>query len=140
MPEQIPQGHGETVLLVEDEMAILRMAKRMLETLGYRVLAAASPEEAVRLAEEHAGRIRLLITDVVMPGMSGRQLAERAETLHPGVRSLYMSGYTANVIAHKGVLDEGVSYLQKPFTIEALARAIRRVLDGSDARGVEARS
>ena len=126
---ELPQGRGETVLLVEDEPAILDMGKVMLEQLGYTVLAAGTPGEAIRLAEEHAGEIHLLMTDVVMPEMNGRDLAERLLSLYPDLKCLFMSGYTANVIAHHGVLDEGVHFIQKPFSMQDLAAKVREVLD-----------
>jgi two-component system cell cycle sensor histidine kinase/response regulator CckA len=119
----------ETILLVEDEPAILDMCKMMLEIYGYRVLAAGTPDAAIRLAEEHAGEIHLLVTDVVMPEMSGRDLAKNLLSLHPHLKHLFMSGYTANVIAHHGVLDEGVRFIQKPFPIKGLAAKVREVLD-----------
>jgi two-component system, cell cycle sensor histidine kinase and response regulator CckA len=104
------RGH-ETVLLVEDEPGILEMTTRMLERLGYTVLAAGTPGEAIRLAQEHSGRIDLLMTDVVMPEMNGRDLAKNLLSIYPDIRRLFMSGYTANVIAHHGVLDEGVHFI-----------------------------
>jgi len=125
----LPAARGETVLLVEDEPAILRLATRVLTTLGYTTLAAATPAEAERLAGAHHGPIDLLVTDVVMPEMDGRTLAGRLAAARAGLRVLYMSGYTANVIAHHGVLDEGVDFIQKPFSVEELAATIRRVLD-----------
>jgi two-component system cell cycle sensor histidine kinase/response regulator CckA len=122
--------HGsETVLLVEDEPAILRMTTMMLEEQGYTVLSASSPGEAVRLATDHVGEIHLLVTDVVMPEMNGRDLAELILSLHPDLKYLFMSGYTANVIVHHGVLDEGVSFIQKPFSSRDLAVKVRQVLD-----------
>ncbi len=121
----------ETILLVEDEDQILVLAKRILQQHGYTVLASRSPEAALKLAEQHSGRIHLLITDVVMPGMNGRELRQRLAALQPELRCLYMSGYTANVIAHHGVLDEGVQFLQKPFTIESLAEQVREALKQS---------
>jgi PAS domain S-box-containing protein len=124
------RGRGEMVLFVEDDEAVLGMGVRMLETLGYRVMSTVSPEEGIRCAEEHGGEIDLLITDVVMPGMNGRELARRMEEVKPGVRSLYISGYTADVMARRGVLEEGVRFLQKPFTMEALARKVREALEG----------
>ncbi|MBW7933361.1 MAG: PAS domain S-box protein, partial [Gemmatimonadaceae bacterium] len=105
---------GATILLVEDEPAILRVATRMLEQQGYRVLAAPSPSEGLRLAASHDGTVDLVITDVVMPGMNGRELTEQLVGYHPHLRCLYMSGYTADVISHHGVLDTGVHFLQKP--------------------------
>ena len=120
---------SETILLVEDEPAILKMTQRILEGLGYTVLAANTPGDAERLARGHGGEIQLLIIDVIMPGMNGRDLAERLKSLYPGIKSLFMSGYTADVIAHHGVLDEGVKFIQKPFARQVLARKVRDVLD-----------
>ena len=114
---------------VEDEKSIRVTARLFLEGLGYTVLAADCPKEALRLDAEHTGEIDLLITDVVMPGMSGRDLAARMATDRPGMKPLFMSGYTANVIAHRGVLDEGVSFLGKPFTRDDLTQKVREVLD-----------
>jgi len=128
----IAQPGHETVLVVEDEPAILRLTTRMLTAHGYAVIAAGTPAEAIRLAEKHAGEIDLLITDVVMPEMNGRDLAERLQALYPSLRRLFMSGYTANVIAHHGVLDAGVNFLQKPFTVEELTLAVRTALDAND--------
>jgi CheY-like chemotaxis protein len=122
------RGH-ETVLLVEDEPAILEMTTGMLERLGYTVLVAETPGEAIRLAQEHPDRIDLLLTDVVMPEMNGRDLAKNLLSIYPDIRPLFMSGYTANVIAHHGVLDEGVHFIQKPFTRNDLAAKIREALD-----------
>ncbi len=101
----------------------------MLEKLGYRVLAASTPGEAMRLAGEHAGEIHLLMTDVVMPEMNGRDLAKSLISLYPGLKSLFMSGYTSNVIAHHGVLDDGVNFIQKPFSKQAVAAKVREALD-----------
>jgi PAS domain S-box-containing protein len=124
-----PRGGTETVLVVEDEAAILQMAQLSLQQLGYTVLTASSPEEGLRRSEEHAGPIQLLITDVVMPQMNGRQLAERLSAVRPQLKCLYMSGYTADVIAHRGVLEEGVSFISKPFSLTTLAAKVREVLD-----------
>ena len=96
--------------------------------MGYQVLAAGTPGEAIALAEEHEGEIHLAITDVVMPEMNGRHLAEWLQSLHPGMRILFMSGYTADVIAHRGVLEKGVNFIQKPFAIKDLAAKVRDVL------------
>ena len=120
---------SETILVVEDEAMILDIAKTMLELQGYTVLAAATPGEAIRLAREHAGEIHLLMTDVVMPEMNGRDLAKNLLSLYPGLKRLFMSGYTANVIAHHGVLDEGVHFMQKPFTLADLAVKVREALE-----------
>ncbi len=124
---QICSG-SETILLVEDEPSLLEMATQMLELWGYQVLAAGTPEEALRLAREHTGRIDLLMTDVVMPAMNGRDLAHKLMRLHPELKCLFMSGYTANVIAHHGVLDEGVHFIQKPFAMQALNAKLREAL------------
>jgi PAS domain S-box-containing protein len=130
-PPEAKRSQGETVLLVEDEAAIITVCRTILEELGYRVFAAHSPGEALRLATTHAGAIRLLITDVVMPEMNGKELAERVSSIIPGIACLYMSGYTANVIAHHGVLDEGINFIQKPFSIHMLADKVRQALECS---------
>ncbi|MCB0050447.1 MAG: response regulator, partial [Caldilinea sp.] len=119
----------ETILLVEDEPAILEMTTAMLEELGYSVLAARTPGEAVRLAGVRNGRIDLLMTDVVMPEMNGRDLAGKLQSLYPDIRLLFMSGYTADVIAHQGVLDPGVHFIQKPFAMNVMAAKIRAALE-----------
>jgi len=124
-----PLGRGETVLLVEDETAVLTMGEKMLTRLGYSVLTADAPEEALRLIEKYQGEIRLLITDVVMPQMDGRELSERLSAVQPDLKCLFMSGYTANAIAHRGVLDEGVVFVQKPFSLQDLAAKVREALD-----------
>ena len=132
-----PVGRGrETVLLVEDDPAILDIGRMMLEDFGYRVLTANTPGEAIRIAEEHAGMIDLLMTDVVMPEMNGRDLAKQVLSLYPDIKRLFMSGYTADVIAHQGVLDEGVNFIQKPFSMQALAAKVREVLDGAELGAV----
>jgi response regulator RpfG family c-di-GMP phosphodiesterase len=100
----------------------------MLAKLGYRVLAADTPKKALRLSKEHTGRIHLLITDVIMPEMNGRVLADQLRTLHPDIKTLFMSGYTASLIAHHGVLDKGVNFIQKPFTTRIIATKVREVL------------
>jgi DNA-binding response OmpR family regulator len=127
----LTESRGETVLLVEDEPAILAIARRVLERLGYTVLTANTPTQAIRLAGAHASEIHLLMTDVVMPEMNGRDLAKRLLSLHPKLKCLFMSGYTANIIAHHGVLDQGVHFIQKPFSMGDLAAKIRAVLDSS---------
>ena len=118
----------QTILLVEDEPAILNLVRKGLERQGYSVLSAGTPGEAIRMAETHAGDIHLLITDVIMPEMNGRDLARRLIGLHPGMRRLFMSGYTADVIAHHGVLEEGVHFLQKPFSNTVLGAKVREAL------------
>ena len=124
----VQRGH-ETILLVEDERAILAMATRMLERQGYKVLAAATPGEAMRIAERHKGDIQLLMTDVVMPEMNGRDLARNLLALYPNLKRLFMSGYTADVIAHHGVLDPGVHFIHKPFSMKELAARLREALE-----------
>jgi P-type Cu+ transporter len=121
-------GH-ETILLVEDELAMLKMTTSMLKRQGYIVLAASTPEEAIRLANERSGEIHLLITDMVMPKMNGRDLAKNLGSIYPHIKQLFISGYTADIIESNDVLDEGVHFLQKPFTSQALATKIREVLD-----------
>jgi DNA-binding NtrC family response regulator len=128
---RVPSGH-ETILLVEDEPSILTLTKTLLERLGYSVLAASTPGVALRIAEQHYGEIHLLMTDVVMPEMNGRVLARNLLAVHPGLKRLFMSGYTADVIAHHGVLDEGVHFIQKPFTRENLATKVRDALDAPE--------
>ncbi|MGA2404781.1 MAG: PAS domain S-box protein, partial [Syntrophobacteraceae bacterium] len=131
-PEQLagkrPTG-TETILLVEDDEAILNLSRMMLEKLGYTVLAAQTPLYAIQLVEEHPGDIHLMITDVVMPGMNGRELVERLRVIRPGLKYFFMSGYTADVITHRGILDEGVSFIQKPFSSDDIAARVRQVLD-----------
>ena len=124
----IPAGQGETVLIVEDEASILKLAQRILERLGYTVLTAATPGEAMTLAEAYTNEIHLLITDVVMPEMNGRELAENLQTHYSDLKVLFMSGYTANVIAHRGVLEGGVHFIQKPFSNRDLAVKVREAL------------
>ncbi|MEE4240055.1 MAG: PocR ligand-binding domain-containing protein [Desulfopila sp.] len=119
----------QTILLVEDEAMILEMTRRMLEGQGYIVLSASTPGQAVRIAGEHAGRIALLITDVVMPEMNGRELAKNLLAHRPTLKRLFMSGYTADVIACHGVLDEGVCFIQKPFTKKDLLAKVRTALE-----------
>jgi len=123
-----PRGQ-ETIMVVEDELAILDMTTQILTNQGYTVLQANTPAEAIRLAKEHVGEIRLLITDVVMPEMNGKDLASTLLSLYPQLKCLFMSGYTADAIAHHGVLDEGVYFIQKPFSLSALATKVRKVLE-----------
>jgi CheY-like chemotaxis protein len=124
----LPAPGTETILLVEDEPAILRMTTSILKLLGYTVLPSATPGEALHLAEQHNGAIDLLMTDVIMPEMNGRDLAHRMLSLHPDLKILFMSGYTADVIAHHGVLDPGVQFLQKPFTRSELSERLKSAL------------
>jgi DNA-binding NtrC family response regulator len=133
-PREEPAGGTETVLLVEDDAAILNLGRTILRRLGYTVLAANTPMMAIQLVQEHPGEIQLLITDVVMPEMNGRELVQRLSSLRPTMQCLYMSGYTADVIAHHGVLDPGIHFLQKPFSISDLALAIRKTLRDNKKR------
>jgi len=128
--ENVPVSQGETVLIVEDETSLLELTRRFLDRLGCTVLEASTPARAMDLARDHKGKIHLLITDVVMPEMNGKDLAERLQALYPDLRVLFMSGYTANVIAHRAVLNEGVHFMQKPFFIRDLAVKVRKALDG----------
>ncbi len=123
------EGGSETVLIVEDDESILDISRELLGNFGYNVLSARKPIQALHLAGEHTGEIHLLITDVVMPEMNGKELAERLLVARPLLKCLYMSGYTSNVITHHGILDEGVSFISKPFSINDLAAKVREVLD-----------
>jgi PAS domain S-box-containing protein len=124
-----PRGLGETVLLVEDEPAMLDVEAEMLADLGYSVLKAGRPGQALSLAGAHSGSIHLLVTDMVMPEMNGRDLAQRLAAIRPGIRCLFVSGYTADVIASRGVLDDGVRLLEKPFSRRDLAVKLRQALE-----------
>lgn len=127
--ENVPGG-TETILVVEDEKSVRLTTALFLQVLGYTVLTAACPGDALRQTAEYSGTIHLLITDVVMPGMSGRDLAAKLSADYVEIKCLYISGYTANVIALQGILEEGVHFLAKPFTRDALARKVREVLSG----------
>lgn len=122
-------GGNETVLLVEDEEMVREMAKEILEESGYQVLEAKHGHEALLIAEQHLGHIHLMLSDVVMPQMSGRELAERFAPLRKDMKVLYMSGYTDDAIVHHGVLDEGTAFIEKPFTPNALAHKVRETLN-----------
>jgi PAS domain S-box-containing protein len=122
------QGDNETILLVEDEPAILSLAMRILERQGYKVLAASTPGEAIQIAGQHADEIQMLITDVVMPEMNGRELVNKLLPLNPQLKRLFMSGYTADLIAQQGVLEPGVNFIQKPFSAKELAAKVKEVL------------
>jgi len=126
-PQTVVTGN-ETILLVEDEPTILNMTTMMLERMGYTVLTATTPGETIRIAKEHPGSIDLLMTDVVMPEMNGPTLAKTLLSLYPGLKRLFMSGYTSNVIAHHGVLEEDVHFIQKPFSMQTLGKKIREAL------------
>ena len=128
--EQEPPKRGtETVLVVEDEPALLRLTKRSLEALGYTVLAASRPEEALELAATHTGPVHVLVTDVVLPGMNGRSLAERLLAGAPNLKCLFVSGYPDGAMGQSGEVDEDVHFLQKPFTPKALADKVREILE-----------
>jgi CheY-like chemotaxis protein len=123
------QGGTETVLVVEDEDTLRTLCERILGGLGYQVMPARNGAEAIALAQGYGDRIDLLLTDVVMPGMNGRELATQMVLHHPEMQVLFMSGYTNDAIGKHGVLDEGVSFIGKPYTPLALARKVREVLD-----------
>jgi PAS domain S-box-containing protein len=127
--ELLHKGQGQTILLVEDEKVIRDMAQSVLERLGYHVLTAESPDKAISLAENHRDDIALLLTDVVMPEMNGRELSNHVHKLCPNLKILYMSGYTANVIAHQGVLEEGIEFIQKPFSLKELGAKVHMILN-----------
>jgi CheY-like chemotaxis protein len=122
--------HGqETILLVEDESNLRRLARQYLETQGYKILEAEDGAAALQIVDGHQGKIDLLLTDVIMPGMNGRELATQISKLLPEVRVLYMSGYTENAVGHDGTLDAGINLMQKPFSLPALRERVREVLD-----------
>jgi CheY-like chemotaxis protein len=123
-------GGWETVLVVEDDDSLRTLAREVLEAQGYTVIEAAQPTEALALIDVHPDPIHLLLTDVIMPQMNGRQLAERLRAARPDVRVLFMSGYTDGAIVHHGVLEAGTHFLQKPFTPDRLSRKVREVLVG----------
>ncbi|MBZ5623603.1 MAG: PAS domain S-box protein [Acidobacteriia bacterium] len=126
--EQARTNGSETVLVVEDEKAVRELTLKMMRQLGYTVLAAASGAEAIEISRSHPGQIALLLTDVVMPNMSGRQVADSLAGTRPGMKVLYLSGYTEDTVIHHGVLDDGVDFLPKPFSREVLARKVRDIL------------
>ena len=122
------RGNHETVLVVEDQKDVRGLATAILESLGYRVLSAADGPTALALAAVHEGPIDLVLTDVVLPGMNGKQVAEQLELMRPGIEVLFTSGYSQDVIAHRGVLDREVAYIPKPYSPKDLAMKIREVL------------
>ncbi|MBI4763516.1 MAG: PAS domain S-box protein [Deltaproteobacteria bacterium] len=128
-PQPKPLGGSETILLVEDDERLKKTASLILERYGYRVLPAGNEQEALSVLQSNPEGIDLLLTDVVMPGLGGKDLAERVKTIQPGIKVLYMSGYTDNTIVHHGYLDQGIDFIEKPFTPEALALKVRTVLD-----------
>ena len=126
--KELPRG-DETILVVEDDDEVRKLAVRILRRQGYTVLEGSHGDEAYNICEQHGGPIHLLLTDVVMPQMSGRELAERMASIRPEIKVLYMSGYTDNAIAYHGILEKGINYIQKPFTVDGLARKVREVID-----------
>jgi len=122
----------ETILLVEDNAALCKLVTRFLEPAGYTVLLASTGEEALQLLERHEEPVHLLLSDVVMPGMSGWQLAERLAQTRPGMKVLYVSGYTSDTIVRHGVSNGQVPFLNKPFIAAALLQKVREVLDSTD--------
>jgi DNA-binding NtrC family response regulator len=120
-------------MIVEDDAVILAMAKTMLQSLGYNVKGAGSAQEALEMSVSTTEEIALLITDVVMPNMNGKELATLMQKQRPSLKCLFMSGYTADVITNRGVLDEGIRFVQKPFTLTGLATKVRGILDDSAA-------
>jgi signal transduction histidine kinase/DNA-binding NtrC family response regulator len=128
--KEASRGHGEVILLVEDEISILGLAKNILEKLGYKVLTANRSSQALELIKEHHGEINLLITDVIMPEMNGKELSDRIRKVFPELKTLFMSGFTTDIIAHQGVLDDGVNFIQKPFSIESMAVKVDKALNG----------
>jgi CheY-like chemotaxis protein len=123
------KGGSETILVVEDQDNLRRLVVTVLRSRGYRVLDAADGHEALRVMAETAETIDLLLTDVIMPDITGKEVADEARQSRPGIRVLFMSGYPGEVIARRGVLDRGVSYLPKPFSVETLTGKVREVLD-----------
>jgi CheY-like chemotaxis protein len=126
--ETLPRG-SETILVAEDELEVRVFTRHVLEDCGYTVLEAAHGGEAIPLAEQHPGPVHLLVSDVVMPEMGGRRLAGRITALRPGIKVLYVSGYTTDAVVRHGVVESEAAFLQKPFTPSMLARKVREVLD-----------
>jgi CheY-like chemotaxis protein len=130
-----PRGGEETILLVEDQPEVRQIVERLLTRLGYRLLVAPDAGAALTLIASDAGRIDLLVTDVVLPGMSGRELADEITQRIPTINVMFISGYTDDAIVRHGVLEAGVHYLEKPFTPDSLAAKVRHVLDTGSANG-----
>jgi len=128
--EGIPPRGNETILIVEDEDTVLLLAKRFLENLGYTLLIARTPSEAIDVAAHFPGEIHLLISDVVMPEMNGKELASLLTSGRPSLKTMFISGYTADVIANRGILDEGLLFVQKPFSAYTLGVAVHNALWG----------
>jgi len=126
--EEFPCG-SETILIVEDDKEVRKLAVRILTRQGYSVLDGSYGDEAFDVCRQHKGPIHLLLTDVVMPGLDGRALSESLSKLHPEMKVLYMSGYTEDTVIHRGVMEKGMNYIQKPFTVSGLINKVREVLD-----------
>ncbi|HBB97646.1 MAG TPA: hypothetical protein DC054_19870 [Blastocatellia bacterium] len=122
----------ETILLVEDDEVVRKLVGEVLDNEGYRLLEASNGVAALSICARYEERIHLLLTDVIMPEMSGRALADRLVPQYPEMKVLFMSGYTDDVIGHHGVLDAGTAFIEKPFALDVLARKVRDVLDGRD--------
>ena len=120
---------------MEDEAPVRRVAREVLQRYGYNVLEARRGEEALTICQRHPAAIHMVVTDVVMPGMSGPELVERLGALRPEIKVLYTSGYPGEAIAHRGLLDQGITFLQKPFAVAELARKVREALEGEAVSG-----
>jgi len=120
---------NSAILVVEDQDSVRRITNSILKVYGYDILEAANGDEAMDVAQKHSGEIHLLLTDVVLPGINGRELGERLRMLRPKLKVLFTSGYTSEVIARRGVLDDGLAYIAKPFTPDRLAAKVREVLN-----------
>ena len=127
--EQLSDKRHQTILLVEDEHSFLNLCKHMLECKGYNVLEAGTSAEALRIAKNYQGRIELLLTDVIMPEMNGSELSKKLFASRPDLKTLFMSGFTADVITHNTLLDTKINFIQKPFSIKSLNKAIDTILD-----------
>jgi two-component system, cell cycle sensor histidine kinase and response regulator CckA len=136
---RVPASAGETILVVEDEESVRRLARRVLEAQGYTVLEAINGADALRIAADYAGVIDLLLSDVVMPEVGGRLLAERLTAARPETEVMFMSGYTDDDILRRGLLERGQRLIQKPFTATALAHDVRTLLDARKRRRLSAR-
>ncbi|MFO8112583.1 MAG: ATP-binding protein, partial [Desulfosalsimonadaceae bacterium] len=126
---QYPLGKGETIVVLEDEISVLNLAKTMLEKLGYKVLASTSIHEALAVINSRGGAVDLLLTDVIMPEMNGRDFTTQVNSLYPDMKTLFMSGYTADVIVRHGILEKGLRYIQKPFSLTDLAIKVRKAVE-----------
>jgi DNA-binding NtrC family response regulator len=131
-PASTPLPGKETILLVEDDPLVRELAFEILQSRGYNVLVAEHPETAIQLCRQHAGKIHLVLTDVVMPGMNGSQMVEEIAAMRPAISVLFMSGYTDTAIIRDGNFDEATAFLQKPFSPTVLGRKVREMLDRMD--------